>query len=91
MQQPDDILEPLRKIERENNAKAEQNRQRFPTIYAEFIEPMQREFGKVRVIHIREGDQEAGNVDTQPWIPWPQFKQHSNTVKTVSTAAKVRK
>lgn len=81
-----------RQTQRANEAR-ERNRERFPTLYAEFIEPMQREFGceQVKVLYVREGESSAGKLDARPWIPWPSFGRYGDPRQMVADDSVVRK
>jgi hypothetical protein len=44
------------------------NRERFPQM-SKWIDEMRAVFGDVKVMWVKEGDQEAGSPSKEPWVP----------------------
>jgi hypothetical protein len=50
-------------------AKPRLNRDRFP-IVATWVDILRTEFPELRVVHVREGAEEAGHPLDVVWVPW---------------------
>jgi hypothetical protein len=60
------MSEVAKQIERDEQRR--RNRERFPQM-SKWIDEMRAAFGDVRVMWVKEGDQEAGTPSTEDWVP----------------------